>query len=46
LAPHCSVCNFLLQFHYPKSEVALVHQGQLQVLLQLLGWLTLISGPL
>jgi hypothetical protein len=45
LGPRFSVCNFLLQIHYPKSQVALVPQGQLQVRLQLLGWLALISGP-
>jgi hypothetical protein len=37
LGPRCSVCNFLLQFHYQKSQVALVHQGQLKVRLQILG---------
>jgi hypothetical protein len=46
LGPHGFVYSSLLQFHYWKSQVSLVHQGLLQVWLQLPGWwLTLISRP-
>ncbi len=40
LGPHCSVSIFLLQFHYPKLQVAWVDQGLLQVWMQFSGWRT------